>query len=133
MSDPYKKIFVNLGDIKPPKSLFDAILERIHAEKKRYARIKLVLHGGLAAVSFAALIPSSLYVVSEFSQSGFNQFFSLLFSDGATVISYWKEFLLLLVESLPLFSTIALLIAIVTFLGSLKFVARDTRTLSAAL
>lgn len=131
MIDCYKKILCSLAETNPSDGLLNVILRRIDFEKKRQAKIRLAVHGAMAAVSFVVLIPSFSYMASSFAKSGFGQFASLMFSDGATVVSYWKEFALLLAESLPLFSIIILLAALAAFLASLKSVNQDAKILMA--
>ena len=132
MSDLYKKIFSNITEINPPERLYSSILKRVEKEKKRYLKIKLFFHSAIALISFSAIIPSFIYMSGSFTQSGFSQFVSLIFSDGATIISYWKDFALLLAESLPIFSIIVLLISMFALLGSIRYVTRDAKILMSA-
>src|SRR3989344_3524522 len=78
-------------DFEPPERLYGNILARIEREKIRAARIRFVLLGTTALASVVALIPAYQYAASEFSQSGFSQYLSIVFSDSGIAVVYWKE------------------------------------------
>lgn len=79
------------------------------------------------AVSSIALLPAFKLVQAGFEESGFNQFLSLLASDGAMMAVYWKNFLFTLLESAPVMSMFVFLFVVWIFLQSLKFLARDIK------
>lgn len=106
--------------------LFQKIVTRIEKEeiillvRKRLAILFFIMTG-----SIVALIPALLTVRNNFMESGFLDFISLLFSDTNMVATYWKNFALALLESLPTVSVIVFLGTVLIFLYSLKFVIRD--------
>ena len=67
-----------------------------------------------------------LWFVRDLYLSGFAQTFSLIFSDGPTIIAYWQSLALSLLESLPFASLITCLIAlfVVVLSARLFFVAK---------
>jgi len=119
--------FIQLAQT-PPSGLFSAILERIEWEKRRLARIRIAVFGFATTVSAFALFPVMQYAGAEFIRSGFSEYVALFFSDSSMVLIYWKEFALLLVESLPLFGLVLLGVTTLVFLGSLRLIAVDLRT-----
>lgn len=125
MSDNYKKLFQNLEQIEPSQKLRAGVLARIDFEKRRSARIRLAFFGAVAVTSLVAIIPSFQYVAREFSQSGFYQYLSLLFSDSGFILASWKEFSASLVESLPLFEITIFLATVFTLLFSARSAVKN--------
>lgn len=123
--------FLKITQIEPPERLLRNILAQIELKQRQTARTKLALWGGLSLASFISIIPASLYTISEFSRSGFYQYFSLLFSDGGVALMYWKEFSLSLAESIPVLATAAILLALFVFLESTLLAIKNIRSASA--
>ncbi len=114
-------------DFEPSERLYGNILMRIEREKIRAARIRFALLGTTALASVIALIPAYQYAASEFAQSGFSQYLSIVFSDSGVALVYWKEFMLALAESAPVFGATILLSVIFTLLGSITLTVKDAR------
>ncbi|MFA6146271.1 MAG: hypothetical protein WC697_03035 [Patescibacteria group bacterium] len=118
----YKKL------LEPSDGLFDQIMSRIHEEqkiimvKRRFAIFFVGLIG-----SMAAFAPAFKIMQSGFNESGFINFFSLLFTDIGMVMTYWHSFTLTLLGTLPLMSVATFLVVIFVFLESLKFLTQDLR------
>jgi hypothetical protein len=111
-----QKISVYLQTIEPAAGLYGAVMERIAYAKRRQARMRSGLFAALAIVSGAALVPAFQYTAEQFYVSGFYDYFTLVFSDRGFVLTYWRQFSLSLVESLPSLALL-LLLPIVCALG----------------
>lgn len=119
---------------KIPEGLLNKILIRIKREEAFLAlRKRIMIFSAGAIGSFAAFIPAFKLMQSEFSQSGFIQIFSLIFSDTGIVLNVWATFALSILESLPVLSIAAFLAAVFVFLISLKFLAKDISAIFAPL
>ena len=129
MQKNIEKLFTVLHAKNPPAGLFKKIMLRISREadlaamKRRFALFALLL-----ASSVAALIPSFKFAETEFSRSGFADFFSLIFSNSREVLAALPSYALALLESLPVLGSAIFLAAIFLFLQSLKYFARDFKT-----
>jgi hypothetical protein len=128
MKKDYQKLFNTLKTKEPSKELFEGILLRVETEDVRQARTRLGFLGVVSLTSFVALVPAFQYALNGFYQSGFYQYFSLLFSDGATLLPYWKEFAFSLIETLPIVEITAFLIVVLILLESTKSVIKNART-----
>jgi hypothetical protein len=115
--------------IEPPKGLLEKIIKRIHREERLLVFKHLAVFSVMLIVSAAGFAPALKILLSDFSQSGFLSFFSLLFSDFSTVIKYWQNFALILLETLPAISLALFLAVLLTFLQSIKFVAKDVKNI----
>jgi hypothetical protein len=104
-----QKLRVYLHTIEPSVGLYAAIMERIAYAKRRQARIRSGLFAALAIVSGAALVPAFQYTAEQFYASGFYDYVALVFSDRGFVLTYWRQFSLSLVESLPSLALLLLL------------------------
>jgi hypothetical protein len=127
MEKNYKQLFEGLRAFEPPKNLHANILAHINMARVRAARIKAVLFGLTTLLSFIALIPAFTYLAQQFQQSGFHQYLSLIFSDGSVVLSYWQDYALSIVESIPFTETIIFLCVLFVLLGSARLVVRNAR------
>lgn len=103
------------------------IMLRIRKEQKILA-IKRAFIFSLTAISSAVVFIFALKMVGDgVAESGFLQFFSLLFSDFRIVIIHWKSFVFSLLESLPAMGLVILCVAVFGFFGSLKFLTKDIK------
>ena len=111
MDTELKKAFQN-AIYQPELKLSDDMWRAIIAYQKR--RMKIIFWAAfcIGAASFAALIPIVQAIRIGFSQSGFYDYSSLLFSDSGSFASYWKEISLSLFSSIP-FLAITLFVGII--------------------
>ncbi len=120
----YRNLFSALPRQGAPTGFVASVLERIEARRRHTARVHLALSG----VGFIASVYAFVLAFGEFQTEiagGFSQFFSLLFSDAATVIRYWEDFTLSLAESFPVVGAVALLGSVLVLLLFLRSMARD--------
>jgi hypothetical protein len=126
METDYNRLFEHLEQKEPRAGLLDKVLLSISKETvSRALWAKTVVSGIISLAAIVAIIPSWLITRSEIYQSGFSQFLSLLMSDTNTVMAFWKEFSLSLLESFPLVGTIAVFGSILIFMISIRFFVRD--------
>lgn len=127
-SKDYQQLIKHLKSPEPAADLFSRIMRRIHSEKKilNLKRRVIFFSFGLI-ISLLVLVPAFKMVRAEFIESGFIDFFSLLFSDFGAVLTCWQSFVLTLLESLPVMSAVVFLLVIFLFLESLKFLVRDMK------
>ncbi|HTM67967.1 MAG TPA: hypothetical protein VL426_01580, partial [Candidatus Binatia bacterium] len=82
-----------------------------------------------AIASASALVPALLALRTAAAESGFVEYFSLLFSDGGAVAAAWQDFAYALMESLPAATIATCLAALLFLIASLDLLTRDVRTL----
>jgi len=128
MMSNYEKLFSHFKAPEPPSDLFTKIMSHLH-EERRLSVIKqrVVFFFVLLASSIAVAVYALEMIISKVSESGFVQFFSLLFSDFGAVATYWQSFLLSLAEALPVIALAIFLLTTMVFLESLKFLVKDVR------
>jgi len=124
MHDKLKKAFDHLKN-EQIASQNEVIWRAIITENQRIARIKLWIFSVAMLVFVSVLIPVFGVLSKNLSQSGFYQYFSLIFSDLGILISHWREFGLLLAESLPTMTVITFMLAIFIFFLLLKYIFRQ--------
>jgi hypothetical protein len=113
---------------EPPAGLFHKIMARIKEEHRLMSiRRRIFVFSSLSIISIVALIPTFNWTHQSFSQSGFFQFFSLIFTDTSVVLAYWKSFVLALTESFPIINTAVFLVVFAIFLSSLKSLAKNIK------
>lgn len=124
MQSKLVKIFKN-AKYNPDKGLAFSVFQTILAQDRRTARLKLWFLSFVLFVSSVGLIPTFQMLSSDLIHSGFYEYFSLIFSDGGVMFSYWKELSFSLAESLPIMSIVfTLSILFVCFL-SLKYLIKQ--------
>lgn len=128
MNKDYEKLFSQLETPEPAAGLFDKIIQRIRREQRLLViKRRLVLFSVGTLGSVVAFIPVFRLVQSGLAESGFMEFFSLIFSDLGLVTAHWQNFVLALLESLPVMSVVMFLAVIFIFIESLKFLTRDIK------
>lgn len=128
MEKDYQKLFKGLGDPSVPAGLYGSVLARIDSEARRAARLRLAVFVPLIFISAISVIVSFQYLVRETAQSGLSEYLSILFSDGGTVLLYWKEFLISLAEEAPILDAALFLGAVLALAGSLKATIKNVQT-----
>lgn len=103
-----------------PIGLFEKIMHRIHREERVLVLRRVIIFSTTLVVSLVAFFPAFGMLMTDFSQSGFLNFFSLAFSDSSTVMKYWQSFGMTLLEALPALSLALVLAILLTFLQSIK-------------
>jgi len=128
MRKDYEKLFTHLISPEPPVGLFEKIMLRIR-EERRLLTIKrrLAVFSIGTVLSAAAFIPIFKSFQTELYKSGFLQFLSLAFSDFGIVASYWRNFAMSLLETIPAMNLAMFFATIFVFLGSLKFLTKDIK------
>jgi hypothetical protein len=105
--------------------LAENIWHNLVRRDKQIVRLKLWAFSFAGLISFLGLIPAWKALLSNLTQSGVYEYFSLIFSNGSSVLSYWKELALSIAESLPLMSIILSLSLVFILFLSLKYVTRQ--------
>lgn len=126
----YQKLLSGLGGGTAPEDLYTAVLFRLRVEQRRALRRRFVV----AVVSFVASATAALSAImvlaTSLTASGFWKFVSLIFSDGGTVVTYWREFMLSLLESFSVPEMVVLLACIFAVMISLKFLLKNKKAFS---
>lgn len=113
--------------IEPPKGLLENILKRIRKEERLLVLRRVIIFSITLTGSAFGFLPTFKMLLSDFSQSGFLRFFSLIFSDFSVVITYWQNFAIILLETLPAVSLALFLAVLLAFLQSIKSLTRDVK------
>ncbi|MDD3284751.1 MAG: hypothetical protein PHZ07_04110 [Patescibacteria group bacterium] len=127
MDKNINKLFSNLEVFEPNTDLYKKILTNVNSKQKAFARRRFFIFLFLFLGSLIALIPVIKLLYLDFLQSGFFQFFLLIFSDSKVVVKYWQSFVLILLESLPIISVIMFFGVVFVLLESIRFLSKDIR------
>ncbi|MFH1255341.1 MAG: hypothetical protein V1667_02655 [bacterium] len=103
--------------IQPKADLYDRVVNRINREEKiAEIKIKLIFRFFGLLLSCFVLVPLSFMLFSDISESGFLNFLSLICSDFSAVMLNTGDYILSLLEIMPLpsliFSSVSLLVSI---------------------
>lgn len=124
MQDKLVKIFKN-AKYNPDEGLAFSVFQTIITQDRRIARLKLWSLGFVLFASSMGLIPAFQILSSDLIHSGFYEYFSLIFSDGGAMLSYWKELSFSLAESLPTMSIVFTLSMLFICFLSLKYLIKQ--------
>ncbi len=129
MNEEFKKVLnkVDIGEVSVPHRLAESIILKIDAKAKQNAKLKTFGLGTVSALSVTASIPIISQIITSFTQSGFYNYLSIIFSDSDVAIVYWKEILISLAESLPVIGILGLLIVLAIFTWSALMTASIVR------
>jgi len=130
MAKNWEKLFSYYNAPDPPNELLGKIMKRIDQEKRLLTlRRRLFLFSTGLIGAIVLFIPALKGVISGFTQSGFSQYFSLLFSDAEIVLAYWQNYALSLLETLPIVNLILFLATVFAILELLKLLAKDIKNI----
>jgi hypothetical protein len=93
--------FFKQAKYSPDIELSGSIWNTIVARERSIFKLKLFSYIGVALSSLIGFVFVLKDLAYQFTQSGFYEYSSLFFSDMKSVILYWKEFTLSLMDSLP--------------------------------
>jgi hypothetical protein len=102
-----------------------AIWRAIALRDKRITLFKLWISVCTGLASLAGLIPTAITLSNDLSHSGLYEYFSLVFGEGWSVLSYWKELAFSIAQSLPITNIVFTLSLIFVFFLSLRYVFKE--------
>ncbi|MFZ2072572.1 MAG: hypothetical protein WA101_02060 [Minisyncoccia bacterium] len=123
MEENIKKAFYKIK-YAPEPNLTQHICKKIELRDKHFTNIKLYVFSFIGIISFVGLIPAFKMLISDFTQSGFYEYLSLILSSGA-LSSSWKELVYSIAESLPTVSLLLSFGSIFIFFLSLHFILKQ--------
>jgi hypothetical protein len=97
--------------IQPPQDLKRNIVLGIAKEELHRAKVYFAVALTALPASLVAVFLSGRYLANSFYESGFYDYFSLLFSGDNAILVYWKELTYSLVETMPIAGAIVFLVA----------------------
>jgi len=126
MQENYQKLFSQLKTPQASLGLLNKIMFKIDLESQRISlKRRLFAFGLMTAATAGALVPAFQMVITRLNESGFNTFFSLLFSDFSIVLREWQTFFASLMESFPIMSFVLLLAGLLIFIQVLKLFIKN--------
>ena len=115
-----KKAFKNIGESDSLDILPSKIILRIGQIQTKRDKTRIIISRTVGGLSFIALFPVFINIINQLHSSGFWNYFSLIFTDTSIVATYWREFSLSLVDSLPIFQLSLILLLILSLSISLR-------------
>ena len=130
MNTEFRKILdkIDNKEISIPKNLVDNIVLRIEKESHKEAKLRAISLSLVSVTSLLISIPIISSLITSFTQSGFYNYLSIIFSDSDVAITYWKEILMSLAESLPVIGITSLFVVMAIFTWSTIKAASETKT-----
>lgn len=120
----YKKIFGLLEKDDLPAGLKETIVKKVI----RYEKTKRLFLSVIFFVVVVLFVIEAHTLYSIFGQSNFVYYFSLIATDLSVVLSSWKQFGLLIAESMPLFDILVFLSFAFALLWSAKNLMKSFRS-----
>ncbi len=123
--DENKHFIPDSAPTKPPQlqGLFWVIIKRLKLEKTlKTFKEKFFFFLIMLAISIILVAAAVFISNSELAGSESGYLFSLLFSDTGIVLSYYKNFVFAVLESIPIVSIVIFLTALFLLMISLRFV-----------
>ena len=117
MEQNLQKLFKN-ATYSPEGRLSGDIWNAIEYKNAQITKWKRFGYLGASVLSLFGSAFSIKSLIAEFSRLGFYDYLSLAFSDSGVIATYWKEYTLSLVDSLPIAS-----LAVLFFLLFVLFIS----------
>jgi len=102
------------------KDIEEKVMNRISHTRIVRARWHFALHATSILVAIFAFIPAINSFNTSASHSGFSNYISLFSTDWSYMINSWKSFGLLLIESMPIIETVAIVGLVLIIANSLQ-------------
>ena len=115
--------------VEPSKNLKISILNKIKLEEMKMAIYKKVFSSVASLASVSLAIIFIIDIIKDAYQSGLSEYLSLLFSDGASLISYWQSYAMSIIESLPILQITIVFASIWVFAWSLSTVLSSQKSI----
>jgi len=112
-----QKLFKN-ATYSPEGRLSGDVWKAIEYKSTQITKWKRFGYLGASVLSLSGSVFSIKSLIAEFSKLGFYDYLSLAFSDSGVIATYWKEYTLSLVDSLPIAS-----LAVLFFLLFVLFIS----------
>lgn len=90
----------------PECRLSDDVCRAILAKRSKINRRNTFGYVLLGVLSLSGSVFSIKDLITESSRLGFYKYLSLIFSDSSVIATYWKEYILTLIDSLPVMSLV---------------------------
>jgi hypothetical protein len=120
-------VYMVQNNIELPPNLRTKVLLGVRKEEIKRARVLLLVSSLVIPTSAAGLWFILQYLLTSFYQTSFYSYLSLIFSDPDVVLAYWQQFLLVLLEALPVASMIIVLLVFGALLTALKLFVENSR------
>jgi len=128
MRKDYEKLFSHLKPVAVPPGLSEKIIRLVGEERRqRELRKKILASALFFAASLALIVPSLTSFKNGLSSSGTLQMFSLIFTDFSVVVANFGDFLMSVLEALPLFPMTAFFASALVFVVSFKILVGNAR------
>jgi hypothetical protein len=117
--------------IEPPEGLLQKIMNRINKEERIASlrkRIFVLFGGMLGSLGIFGYVFKAAKAAA--TESGFSDYFSLIFSNPSIILNYWQNLLGTLLESFPVMETAILLLLAFIILQILKYTTKDMKIIS---
>lgn len=107
--------------------LLKLILKRIHREEQKRTRRRSICSITILILSIVYLIIIWPFIYNDFIQSGFFYLFSLILSHSEIIFAYFKDSMILILESLPIFGLLLLLSGLIFLVSSIRYLLKNYR------
>jgi hypothetical protein len=117
--------------IEPPEGLLQKIMNRIDREEKISSLRKRVfaLAGGM--IGSLAIFGYVFNIArATAAESGFFEYFSLVFSNPSIILTYWQNLSMTLLESFPATEIAVLLVLAFAIMQILKYASKDMKIIN---
>ena len=106
--------------IEPSENLKVSIINMIKKEESKRNIYKIVFGSVLSMSSILIMVISIISIVNDAYQSGLSSYLSLIFSDGASIATYWQSYIMSVVESLPIIPITIVVASVGIFIWSIN-------------
>jgi hypothetical protein len=118
--------YLEVYEVTP--ALSERILKRICQAEAKKALIESFLSYSFVVLASFLCFGAFWWIYQDATQTGLWTSLSLIFTDGSTVMSYWKEFSMSIIESLPFISLVSVFISLLVLVlatGNLSVVRQN--------
>ncbi len=122
MEENLRKVFKQ-SKIEPESQLPNNIWNVIQSKNSIISKWKTLEYLSLGILSLFGSIFSIRSLIEQFRALGFFDYLSLIYSDVGVIATYWREYVLILADSLPTTSLMISLLLLFLLFNSLRHIS----------
>ncbi len=106
--------------VELPPHLYQNVMRSVNLAAQKRARLRLIINNVSLVITGLLFLSTVGWFARDVVQGGFLDSLKLVYSDGRVVITYWKDFIQMLLETLPFTSLLASLLGVCVFMESVR-------------
>lgn len=125
MAKDFQQLFSYFEEKTPKQELLSKVLVTIRKQELRSKKQKMIGFLILSLATAFAIPFTSQMLISQINNSGIAYFLGSIVNDFHSFLSFWQEFILAILESLPIVGLLVFTVSLEAFIFSFRLFLRE--------